>query len=46
VLKKIRLTVDMLEVRMSQQNIPSVSDLDWAAIECIGQLGYMLKPIK
>ncbi|OLS39239.1 DUF421 domain-containing protein [Bacillus sp. MRMR6] len=45
-LKKLRLTVDMLEVRMRQQNIQNISDLQWATIETNGQLGYMLKPDK
>lgn len=43
-LKKLRLTVDMLEVRIRQQGIPKISDLQWATIESNGQLGYMLKP--
>ncbi|MGD6845377.1 DUF421 domain-containing protein [Bacillus infantis] len=45
-LKKLRLTVDMLEVRMRQQNIQHFSDLQWATIESNGQLGYMLKSEK
>jgi len=45
-LKKLRLTVDMLEVRMRQQNIKHFSDLKWATIEPNGQLGYMLNPDK
>lgn len=45
-LKKLRLTVDMLEVRLRQQNIQNFSDLQWATIESNGQLGYMLKPEK
>lgn len=45
-LKKLRLTVDMLEVRMRQQNIQNFDDLQWATIESNGQLGYMLKPEK
>lgn len=45
-LKKLRLTVDMLEVRMRQQNIQHFSDLQWATIEANGQLGYMLKSDK
>jgi len=45
-LKKMRLTVDMLEVRLRQQNIQSFKDLQWATIESNGQLGYMLKPNK
>ncbi|MFD1037030.1 DUF421 domain-containing protein [Virgibacillus byunsanensis] len=45
-LKKLRLTVDMLEVRMRQQNIQHFTDLQWATIEANGQLGYMLKSDK
>ncbi|MBM7605141.1 uncharacterized membrane protein YcaP (DUF421 family) [Metabacillus crassostreae] len=45
-LKKLRLTVDMLEVRLRQQSIQNFSDLEWATIETNGQLGYMVKPNK
>ncbi|PWW26881.1 uncharacterized membrane protein YcaP (DUF421 family) [Cytobacillus oceanisediminis] len=45
-LKRLRLTIDMLEVRLRQQNIQKISDLQWATIESNGQLGYMLKPNK
>lgn len=45
-LKKLRLTVDMLEVRMRQQNIQHFTDLQWATIEANGQLGFMLKSDK
>ncbi|KAA6449884.1 DUF421 domain-containing protein [Bacillus atrophaeus] len=45
-LKKLRLTVDMLEVRMRQQNIQHFTDLQWATIEPNGQLGYILKSDK
>ncbi|MFE8699662.1 DUF421 domain-containing protein [Cytobacillus sp. FJAT-54145] len=45
-LRKIRLTVDMLEVRMRQKGIQNISDVQWATIESNGQLGYMLKPEK
>lgn len=45
-LKKLRLTVDMLEVRLRQQSVQSITDLQWATIESNGQLGYMLKPEK
>ncbi|SER96447.1 DUF421 domain-containing protein [Salipaludibacillus aurantiacus] len=45
-LKKLRLTVDMLELRLRQQGIQNFSDLQWATIESNGQLGYMLKPEK
>jgi uncharacterized membrane protein YcaP (DUF421 family) len=42
-LSKLRLTVDMLEVRLRQQSIQKISDLQWATIESNGQLGYQLK---
>ncbi|WEG17775.1 DUF421 domain-containing protein [Alkalihalophilus pseudofirmus] len=42
-LLKLRLTVDMLEVRLRQQSIQRISDLQWATIESNGQLGYQLK---
>ncbi|MCE7794790.1 DUF421 domain-containing protein [Salipaludibacillus sp. CUR1] len=45
-LKKLRLTVDMLELRLRQQGIQNFNDLQWATIESNGQLGYMLKPEK
>ncbi|KGE19388.1 DUF421 domain-containing protein [Paenibacillus wynnii] len=45
-IKKLRLSVDMLEVRLRQQGIQRISDLQWATIESNGQLGYLLKPGK
>ncbi|MBU8908897.1 DUF421 domain-containing protein [Desertibacillus haloalkaliphilus] len=45
-LKKLRLTIDMLEVRMRQQSIERISDVQWATIESNGQLGFVLKPEK
>ncbi|MBM7659878.1 uncharacterized membrane protein YcaP (DUF421 family) [Bacillus mesophilus] len=45
-LRRLRLTVDMLEVRLRQQSIPRITDLQWATIESNGQLGYQLKPEK
>ncbi len=45
-LKKLRLSVDMLELRLRQQGIQSINDIQWATIESNGQLGYMLKPEK
>jgi uncharacterized membrane protein YcaP (DUF421 family) len=45
-LKKLRLTVDMLEVRLRQQGVQKINDLQWATIESNGQLGYLLKPEK
>ncbi|WP_280771484.1 DUF421 domain-containing protein [Salipaludibacillus daqingensis] len=45
-LKKLRLTVDMLELRLRQESIENISDIQWATIESNGKLGYMLKPEK
>jgi uncharacterized membrane protein YcaP (DUF421 family) len=45
-LSKLRLTVDMLEVRIRQLGIEKITDLQWATLESNGQLGYMLKPEK
>lgn len=35
--------MDMLELRLRQQGIQSINDIQWATIESNGQLGYMLK---
>jgi uncharacterized membrane protein YcaP (DUF421 family) len=45
-LAKLRLTVDMLELRLRQQGIQSMSDIATATIESNGQLGYELKEEK
>jgi uncharacterized membrane protein YcaP (DUF421 family) len=42
-LKKVRLTVDQLEMRLRQHNISKISDVKWATIEPSGQLGFELK---
>lgn len=42
-LKKLRLTVDQLEMRLRQQGISQISHVKNAAIEPNGQLGYELK---
>ncbi|MFC0471870.1 DUF421 domain-containing protein [Halalkalibacter kiskunsagensis] len=41
-LKKLRLTVDQLEVRLRQVNIAKISDVKIATIEPSGLLGYTL----
>lgn len=43
-LKKLRMTVDQLEMKLRQGNVASVSDLQWATLEANGQVGYQLKP--
>lgn len=42
-LKKLRLTIDQLEVRLRQANVKKISDVKFATIEPSGQLGYVLK---
>ncbi|UOQ85405.1 DUF421 domain-containing protein [Gracilibacillus salinarum] len=43
-LKRYRLTVDLLEMMLRQQNINKISDVEWATIEPNGKLGCLLKP--
>jgi len=45
-LKKIRLSVDKLEMRLRQASIEKIEDVKWATIEPSGQLGYVLKEPK
>lgn len=42
-LKKLRLTVDQLEMRLRQQGITQIDHLKSATVEPNGQLGYELK---
>jgi uncharacterized membrane protein YcaP (DUF421 family) len=42
-LKKLRLTVDQLEVRLRQSNVSKITDVQMATIEPSGQLGFILK---
>ncbi|MED4041182.1 MULTISPECIES: DUF421 domain-containing protein [Niallia] len=42
-LKKIRMTVDQLEMRIRTKGISSINDIQTATIEPNGQLGYELK---
>lgn len=42
-LKKLRLTVDQLEMNLRQQNVSKISDVQWATLEPNGQVGFMLK---
>lgn len=45
-MKKLRLTVDKLEMRMRQVGISSIDDVKYATIEASGQIGYELKKEK
>ncbi|MEN1990424.1 DUF421 domain-containing protein [Paenibacillus hubeiensis] len=42
-LKRMRYTVDHLEMQLRQNGISSISDLESATVEPNGQLGYVLK---
>lgn len=42
-LRKLRLTVDQLEMNLRQKNISNISDVKWATLEPNGQVGYELK---
>ncbi|MDF0727793.1 DUF421 domain-containing protein [Cytobacillus sp. S13-E01] len=42
-LRKMRLTVDQLEMKLRQGNVAKISDVKWATLEPNGQLGYTLK---
>jgi uncharacterized membrane protein YcaP (DUF421 family) len=45
-LKKIRLTVDQLEMHLRQSNVSKISDVQYATIEASGKLGFILKSNK
>jgi uncharacterized membrane protein YcaP (DUF421 family) len=42
-LKKLRFTVDQLEMKLRQHNVAVISDVRWATLEPNGQVGYELK---
>lgn len=42
-LKKLRLSVDQLEMMLRQNGVSKISDVKWATLEPNGQLGYELK---
>jgi uncharacterized membrane protein YcaP (DUF421 family) len=43
-LKKLRLTVDQLEMQLREKSVSKISDVKWATLEPNGQLGFELKP--
>ncbi len=45
-LRKLRLSIDMLETRLRQSGISSIEDVKYATLEVSGQLGYELKDNK
>ena len=42
--KKLRLTVDQLEMKLRQQGVTQLSDVKWATLEPNGQVGVELMP--
>ncbi|MDG5472240.1 DUF421 domain-containing protein [Jeotgalibacillus sp. ET6] len=42
-LRKLRLTVDQLEMKLRQQNVSKITDVKWATLEPNGQVGFELK---
>ncbi|KAB7672124.1 DUF421 domain-containing protein [Bacillus sp. B1-b2] len=42
-LKKLRLTVDQLEMKLRQNSVSKISDVKWATLEPNEQLGFELK---
>ncbi|ASN03936.1 DUF421 domain-containing protein [Virgibacillus necropolis] len=42
-LKKVRLTVDQLEMNLRQKSVSKISDVKWATLEPNGQVGFILK---
>lgn len=42
-LKKLRITVDQLEMNLRLKNIVNIRDVEWATLEPNGQVGYTLK---
>lgn len=45
-LKKLRMSIDKLEIRLRQAGISSIDDIEYATIEPSGKLGYELKDNK
>ncbi|WP_284140260.1 MULTISPECIES: DUF421 domain-containing protein [unclassified Virgibacillus] len=42
-LRKVRLTVDQLEMNLRQNQVTNMNDVQWATLEPNGQLGFTLK---
>ncbi|MBW3112413.1 MULTISPECIES: DUF421 domain-containing protein [Bacillaceae] len=42
--KKLRMTVDQLEMKLRQQGVSKISDVKWATLEPNGQVGVELMP--
>ncbi|MFD1361311.1 DUF421 domain-containing protein [Lentibacillus salinarum] len=42
-LKKLRMTVDQLEMNLRMSNVKNIDDVEWATLEPNGQVGFSLK---
>ncbi|WP_090235441.1 DUF421 domain-containing protein [Lentibacillus halodurans] len=42
-LKKLRMTVDQLEMNLRMNNVKKIDDVEWATLEPNGQVGFSLK---
>ena len=42
-LRRIRMTVDQMEMQLRQSNVSSIASVKWATIEPNGRLGFMLQ---
>ncbi|GGJ82379.1 DUF421 domain-containing protein [Lentibacillus kapialis] len=42
-MKKLRMTVDQLEMNLRMKNVKSIDDVEWATLEPNGQVGFSLK---
>ncbi|WP_010531454.1 YetF domain-containing protein [Lentibacillus jeotgali] len=42
-MKKLRMTVDQLEMNLRMKNVKSINDVEWATLEPNGQVGFSLK---
>lgn len=43
-LRKLRLSVDQLEMKLRQNSVSKINDVKWATLEPNGQFGFELKP--
>lgn len=43
-LRKLRMTVDQLEMNLREQNVTKISDVQWATLEPNGRVALVLKP--
>lgn len=43
-LKKVKLTVDQLEMNLRQKSVQRIEDVEWATMEVDGKIGLILKP--